>query len=894
MCAPINLGIAGKLPARAESELPMGRLSTPTWLQTIWDGSDRSVYFDSDRRCVAMPLGGLGTGHLCICGDGSLRQWQIANNINHIAYVPFGFFAIRAEESWSKSTARILHTDEFFDKSNFRPAPLVSDHIVPQEHIRQFQGYPLAHSTKFVGEYPIAKVDYELEDVPVSCQLTAWSPLVPFDSSASGMPIAVFDIEVVNRLDRAIQISLLSSLQNLVGWDGSSPIRGVSNQGYGGNVNRQIEIAGRPAIEMLNVALPTDHPNFGELVLCCDSNDVSCALQWSDLASLWQDFLADGNIETGSDGPSQKMTTWNGALCRKSKLEPKESLRTRFVYAWRFPNRFVDFNQKPEIAPRDRSRFYLGNEYAERCASAAEAAKSVLESNLLFEQTKQFHDAFYDTNLPYHMIDAVTANTSTLRTSICIRTADGNFFGFEGGCGASAGGVYASGGCCPMNCTHVWNYDQTLFHLFPNLHAKMRDIDWLNNQHETGYLPHRVILPLYLRRLWDMPIGGPTNPAADGLFAAILKTYQQWRITTAADPMWEKWKPHVKSAIEYAMQTYDDKGDGMIRGEQPNTYDIHLYGPNTFIGTMYLAALLACEKMLPELSHECRKRFESGSRLYDETCWNGEHYRQVVELNKYDYQYDDGCASDQLLGQWWAHVCGLGYVLPKDRVKAALESIFRRNFREDFAGFEQKPRQYAMEDERGLLNATYEKGQRPNVPLLYSDEVWSGVEYALASLMMYEGMADKAMQLVKAARDRYSGFVRNPFNEIECGDHYVRPMSAYSLLLAATGIQFDRRTGILLFAPNWPGDGLKTFFVAGKAYETLHLSTANERFEASIEVKYGEIDVSQLRFELKGWKWNRLRAEADDEPLEVEVTDRGCVISGISRPIRETIKVLSS
>jgi uncharacterized protein (DUF608 family) len=871
----------------------MGRLSTPTWLQTLWDGSDRRSYLDADLRCIAMPLGGIGTGHLCICGDGSLRQWQISNNIQHVAYVPFGFFALRVEESWSKQAARILMTDDFWNEPSYEPAPLVSDHFVPFEHQRAFAGFPLVEGTRFTGEYPVAQIEYSLGDWPVACELTAWSPLVPFDSESSGMPVAIFDFEIRSRAPRPISVSLLGSLQNLVGWDGRSPIRGVSNQSYGNNVNRSSRVGAMSSIEMFNLGLTRDHPHNGELVLGCDGKNVTACAQWNSLPALWEDFFADGKIEPSAiDTPSLAMTTWNGSLCEKRSIEPGERMRVRFVYAWRFPNRYVDFAQKEEIVPRDHSRFYLGNEYAKRFPTATAVIKQLQSRPNLDEETMAYRSAFYDSNLPYHLIDAISANSSTFRTSICMRTEDGHFYGFEGGCGASAGGIFAAGGCCPMNCTHVWNYDQTLAHLFPDLHLKMREVDWLENQHESGYLPHRVALPLYLKRLWDMPIGGPTNPAVDGLFAGILKTYQQWCMTSGSDI--DELLVHARAAISYAMEKYDDQGDGMIRGEQPNTYDIHLYGPNTFIGTMYLASLLACERMFPDLADECRRRFDSGTKLYDETCWNGEFYRQVVEMDRYEHQFGDGCVSDQLLGQWWAHVCGLGYVLPKERVRAALQSIFTRNFRENFVGVVQTPRQFAMENDRGLLNATYVEGQRPTVPLLYSDEVWSGVEYALASLMIYEGMTDQALQIVKAARDRYSGSHRNPFNEIECGDHYVRPLSAYSLLLAATGVHVDLRSKQLRFAPNWPQEHLRAFFTFVKGYGTVDIAKQEDNLVVTIEVRSGSLDVSETLLLIESGRYKKALATVDNSPLRVVVKNEACIVSGFSGPITGTVKVVAS
>jgi uncharacterized protein (DUF608 family) len=337
-----------------------------------------------------------------------------------------------------------------------------------------------------------------------------------------------------------------------------------------------------------------------------------------------------------------------------------------------------------------------------------------------------------------------------------------------------------------MNCTHVWNYEQGLFELWPDLFKSMRETDWQINLSPTGQLPHRVTLPVYVRKLWDVGIGGPENPALDGLFAGILKTYQVAR--NDRDWLAGVW-PKLKKAMDWVMTKSDAEGDGVLKGEQPNTYDIHLYGPNTFIGSQYLAALRAMEEManlMNESGDAYRERFQKGSPNYDQTCFNGEYYVQRIPEGLTDpYQFGDGCAADQLLGQWWAHHLDLGYVLPKEHVRSACEAIYRRNFRTSFKGFKQEPRVFASDDDSGLLVCTYEEGQRRDVPLLYSDEVWTGIEYSFAALCFYEGMREEAESVIRAVRKRYDGRERNPFNEVECGDHYIRALSAWSLPKAA-------------------------------------------------------------------------------------------------------------
>jgi uncharacterized protein (DUF608 family) len=354
-----------------------------------------------------------------------------------------------------------------------------------------------------------------------------------------------------------------------------------------------------------------------------------------------------------------------------------------------------------------------------------------------------------------------------------------------------------------MDCTHVWNYEMAVARLFPDLEQGMRHTDLIEQISPWGSIPHRTPLPMYLPRPWTVFIGGPRNPAMDGELGTVLKTYREVRHgagRTWFDEMW----PQVKKLMEHVMNDYDAAGDGVIRGEQPNTYDISIYGPNTFIGSLYLAALRAAEEMArlqgeDNLAQHYRARFELGSKNYDDLCWNGEYYTQAVDLAEYtEQQFGTGCHMDQLLGQWWAHALNLGYVLPSEHVRTAVENIFTFNRREGFSRADQRPRVYVDERDRGLYICTWPHGGRPEVPTQYSDEVWSGLEYPVAGLLLFEDRVAPALTMLEDVRDRHDGTRRSPWNEVECGDHYVRPMASWTLLEAAAGYQYDATGGCWL------------------------------------------------------------------------------------------------
>jgi hypothetical protein len=462
-----------------------------------------------------------------------------------------------------------------------------------------------------------------------------------------------------------------------------------------------------------------------------------------------------------------------------------------------------------------------------------------------------FRKAMFDTSLPAPLIDAASSQISVLRSPTCFRDAEGAFYGFEGCNGASTEIHGNRGGCCPLNCTHVWNYAMTASRLFPQLERSMRETEWLVQQHESGYLPHRVVVPLYIRRPWDKYIGGPPYPAVDGLLGGILKTYREYR--ACGDRQWlgSLWK-HVRLAIDHVIERYD-RGDGIIHGPQPCTYDVELEGPNSFIESLYLAALRAGEEMAKvmgdtESARKYRERFRMGKKAADALLWDGEYYAHRYDPETEAIQaYGKGCHADQLFGQWWAHSLALGHVLPGNHVRRTLASIVKYNCHDDFTDKFQFPRKYLRDDEAGMLNCTWPKGERPDTALLYSDEVWTGIEYEVAALLLFEGMVDEALDIVAKARKRHDGRLRSPWNEIECGDHYVRAMSSWALLEAAAGYAHDASQHLIQFAPRIKPENFKCFFATATGWGQYSQRINGDAMTARLSVFGGKVLVRELR-----------------------------------------------
>lgn len=175
--------------------------------------------------------------------------------------------------------------------------------------------------------------------------------------------------------------------------------------------------------------------------------------------------------------------------------------------------------------------------------------------------------------------------------------------------------------------------------------------------------------------------------------------------------------------------------------------------------------------------------------------WNIDYSEEAIAILKKEgpkYQYGTGCLSDGIIGAWFGSVGGLPDFLNQEKVKEHLLSVYRYNYRSTLSDHVNPQRSgYALGDEGGLLLCSWPKGGKPTLPFVYSNEVWTGIEYQVASHLMMMGEVDKGLEIVRSARDRYDGSIRNPYNEYECGHWYARALASYALIQGLTGLRYD-------------------------------------------------------------------------------------------------------
>ncbi len=244
----------------------------------------------------------------------------------------------------------------------------------------------------------------------------------------------------------------------------------------------------------------------------------------------------------------------------------------------------------------------------------------------------------------------------------------------------------------------------------------------------------------------------------------------------------------------------------------------------------------------PDQAAVARELFEKGSAGLDAGLYNGEFYIQTVDHDRCDsMQYGEGCHANQLLGRWWAHALGLDHLLPEEHVRSATAAIHRHNFRHDLRDHVQRPRVYVRPEEPGVLLCTWPNGGEVEDPTNYVHETaWTGVEYSVAGQLIYKGPVNAALEIVGAVRSRQNGRIRNPWNEVECGDHYARAMASWNLLDALSGYLYDAGAAALTAAPRISADYYRAFFIGNRGWGTYRQETARGAHTAAVAIAHGE------------------------------------------------------
>ena len=279
----------------------------------------------------------------------------------------------------------------------------------------------------------------------------------------------------------------------------------------------------------------------------------------AEAASWFANKAADDSAQKGLD------EVLLGGVQQTVELAAGEETTISFVVCWHMPNKY-------------REHLWVGNYYGQRFRDAAEVARYIADNfERLTGETRLWHEVYYDSTLPRWLLDRVGSTVSNLATGTCQWWQNGRFWAWEGV------------GCCHGTCGHVWNYEHASARLFPEFERSVRKMQdfapGVGFDAKTGAIGFRG-------ENWTLWAG-------DSQGGYILKAYREHQCSSDEQFLQNNW-PNIRKAVEFLIEQ-DENADGLIEGQQHQTYDQDYYGANTFVGSLYLGALRAAEEMAREV-----------------------------------------------------------------------------------------------------------------------------------------------------------------------------------------------------------------------------------------------------------------------------------------------------
>ncbi|QHW32907.1 hypothetical protein GZH47_20220 [Paenibacillus rhizovicinus] len=813
--------------------------------------SYNGIYEGSHNSHVAFPLGGIGAGNICLEGTGALSHFSLRNTPD-IMNEPMVFSAISVKGKDGR-IARVLEGQVPTWKIFSRGAEQFAG---PGNGLSgKHYGLPRFESSSFQGRFPFGTVELRDPQIPVEATITGWSPFIPLNADDSSLPAAALEFTFANRTDEAVELVYsfnAAQFMAVPNADNHRVLRAESGRGF---VLDQPAVDGKPWEQGAFSAF-TDHPGAR----------VDCAWfrgGWFDsLTMIWNDIEAGRSSEKapfneGRPGPG-------ASIFVPLTLQPGERQTVRVMLSWFVPETNQSEGSADQASAQgddQQAAKYHKPWYAGRYADQSAVSEYWFRHyDRLREESKRFTDTIYSATLPAEAAEAITANLSILKSPTVLRQTDGRLWAWEG--------CFDKGGSCHGTCTHVWNYAQAIPHLFPELERGIRNTEFGEGQDEQGHQNFRVPLPI-------RPAKHDFHAASDGQLGGIMKVYREWRIGGDSEWLLAIW-PKVKQSLDYCIESWDPDRAGILTEPHHNTYDIEFWGPDGMCSSIYLGALKAASLMAQaagEASETCETydaMYRQGRAYLENELFNGEYFEQKIiweglrtaspldaqswtvnyspeatELLQEEgpkYQYGKGCLSDGIIGAWLAEMCGLGDILNRDYVRSHLLSIHKYNLKHDLSAHANPQRPgYALGHEGGLLLCTWPRGGELALPFVYSNEVWTGIEYQVASHLLSLGCIEEGMEIVRVCRDRYDGQTRNPFDEYECGHWYARALASYGLLQGWSGIRYDAVDRTLYVSPNVSGD-YSSFLCTAGGYGLAGIRDG----VPFVTVKSGAIDIERI------------------------------------------------
>ncbi|MGD7652778.1 MAG: GH116 family glycosyl-hydrolase [Verrucomicrobiales bacterium] len=825
-----------------EKIIPSDKKLTKDWIASLYDKGKPLAATRTDFKFIGMPINGISTGQVYLGGDGRLWCWNLDGEPD------MKWEDIGKGNKYLKPEAAHSPMDQGF-------ALQVGSGDQTRVFTLDADGF---RDIVFTNQYPMGDVRYADADCPVKVQLEAYTPFIPLNRDDSSYPVIVMRYTIENPSDQEQEVAIAGWIENF------SNHRSGKENANGLRLSQYRELDGLSVVELWAKSL-----DGGEspLDLANDFGAVALGL----LGDAKPDLMDTMRSQPGTTGlfaveaPDKASRDVQerpfsdkafASLGRRLKLAPGESKTVAFTLSWRFPNaRYVQGFGRKEWT-RDV------NYYATLWQNAGDAAASVAKRETeLHDTTKEWVDTWYDSTLPYWLLERAFIPVDCMQTQLTSRLAEQ-----DGRYGLDEGVT-----CCEGNCTHVWHYAQGLARLFPVIERECRDkVDFgLSSKPDTGAMNFRCSEKTF-------------REAVDGQCGSIIRVFRESQMTTDygfLESIWDR----TKRSMDYVIKKWDKDGDGMLSGGQHNTLDKDWHGQVPWLINLYHAALKASAVMARQMNEpKVADRYEAlvskGAAAMLDQLWH-EDYGYFIHIPETPPEKTigstTGCHIDQVLGEFWLRNLGLDPVMPRDKTRRALESLWKYNFSPNVGDFRKQDkagRWFAAEGDAGLVMCTWphgkENAQKTNFHR-YFNECMSGFEWQVSALMIWEGMLEEGLAVGKAINDRYQPAKRNPYNEVECGDHYARALASYSAFMAICGYRYDGPEGKLGFGPRMNQNDFRAAFTTADGWGRFTQKVEAGKQSAGIELRYGKLALKELSLDqVDGTSATSAKVEIDGKPVD--------------------------
>lgn len=809
---------------------PFDKKLDPLWLKQIYERGSATTYKKSrnELQYIGMPVGGICAGGLYVGGDGRLWLWDIFNQnqmgaIPKVLPIPLKSFNIKQIDN-IEGTLYIEPSTQITPlQQGFAIAVTLND----ATYIKKLKETDWAEIS-FEATYPVATITYSDPGFPVEVTLRAFSPFIPGNALESGLPATIQSIAVKNISGDAIEMDIMGWLENkMLCYSGKTDkdfsrvnttvkeehIRGIHLRCNTGNEKLQ------------------KNPDFGDMFLGTLAGDATCM---ADVISGQEEkaYRIKGMLGNTGNDPV-------GGIIQSYHMQSQTEINADFILSWFTPNICFD------CAPEDNKPGNLkgmtvkgadAHFYTTQFKSSADVAEYIAKHyDKLKSKTFLWKDTWYGSSLPWWFLERTFVNISTLATTTTHRFRSGRYYAWEGI------------GCCHGNCTHVYQYAHAVSRIFPELERDTRERVDLG----IGYNEKDGMIRIR---------GEATGPSVDGQAGTILRIYREHQMSKDDAFLKRNW-PKIKKAVTFIMDL-DKNNDGMEDTPMENTLDAQWHGEIAWIVGLCIAGVRAGQAMAEEMKDKafakrCADYVTKGSRNMEELLFNGEYFihRADPEIGKKEIGSFNTCHIDQVYGQSWAWQVNLGRILSKEKTMSALKALWKYNYMPDVGPYIKKHtggRFYALAGDGGMVMNTNPRneenpyGNAKAWQVAYFSECMSGFEHQVAAHMMAEGMTEESLVLTRSIHDRYHAYKRNPFNEIECSDHYGRAMASYGTFISACGFTYHGPKGQIGFSPKVNPEAFKAPFTAAEGWGTYSQQQTENSFRAQLKMVYGSLSIQQF------------------------------------------------